>query len=74
MKNARAKRAKAIVFHCQICKFVTFILVAVVVVVGWLSSLLSYQTVKSASKVCRALYRIVICHTIYHLHLRCLSF
>ena len=26
MKNARAKRAKTIVFHCQICKFVTVLL------------------------------------------------
>ena len=28
MKNARAKRAKNIVFHCQICQFVTFLLLS----------------------------------------------
>ena len=27
-KNARAKRAKNTVFHCQICKFVTFLLLS----------------------------------------------
>ena len=28
MKNARVKRAKNTVFHCQICKFVTFLLLS----------------------------------------------
>ena len=28
MKNARAKRAKNTVFHCQICKFVGFLLLS----------------------------------------------